>query len=216
MSKPKPDPKVVLRRGTDSSGRGIFATNYMWDWWQKQILADKRIKPFAHLVTITQGAWMKLAGGGAADSAGYHDGGGTFDLRVWNLTSAQVALLVKVLREKGAAAYLRNLQHGGFEDAHIHFVLGSDHGLSSGAKYQWAEYLAGRDGLSSGGKDYHPRPAPLVTKPPKLVPVLTSIQKGRRLVWEGIQQLRTADADRKVVRNQTKVIAQALKTMPKK
>lgn len=158
---------TVKRRGIDSSGRGIYATDYMWDWWENQILADRRIAPFAAKIVITQSAFMLMNGGGAKDSKGYHDGGGTFDLRVWNLSEAEVAVLVLVLREKAAAAYLRNLQHGGFSDPHIHFVLGSDFDLSSGAKQQWAAYLAARDGLSGNGPDYHPRPRPLAIKPPE-------------------------------------------------
>lgn len=151
---------TVLRRGTDSSGRGIFATDYMWDWWQA-VCAELGFSP-----VVTQGAWMAKNGGGAKDSAGYHDGGGTFDLRVWNLTDEQVAKTVRTLRRHGAAAWLRNQQHGGFEDPHIHFVLGSDSGLTPGARSQWSAYLNGRDGLASNGPDYHWRPEPLVLKPP--------------------------------------------------
>ncbi len=151
---------TVRRRGTDSSGRGIFATDYMWSWW-KRVCKDLGVTP-----VITQGAWMVKNGGGAKASAGYHDGGGTFDLRVWNLTDAQVAKVVRTCRRYGAAAWLRNLEHGGFTDPHIHFVLPTDTGLSPGARWQWSEYLAGRDGLASRGRDYHWRPDPLVAKPP--------------------------------------------------
>lgn len=152
---------TVRRRGTDSSGRGIYATDYMWSWW------GDVCKELGFTPVITQGAWMTKAGGGARDSAGYHDGGGTFDLRVWNLTDQQVAKTIRTLRRHGAAAWLRNAEHGGFTDPHIHFVLGSDFGLSSGARSQWASYVAGRDGLASNGADYHWRPTPLVLKPPR-------------------------------------------------
>lgn len=154
----------VARRGTDSSGRGIYASEFMWNWWQ-QVLADPLVSSFADHVVITQGAWMTLAGGGAGASAGYHDGGGCFDLRVWNLTDIEVRDTVAAIRRNGAAAWLRNVAHGGFTDPHIHLVLGTDHDLDDGAAYQWREYLIGRDGM--GGADYHPRPRPLVTKPPE-------------------------------------------------
>jgi hypothetical protein len=157
---------TVRRRGTDSSGRGIFASDYMWAVWLL-VLAHPLVKPFAHKITITQGAWMTLAGGGANDSAGYHDGGGCFDIRVWNLTDAEVRTLIRVLRMFGIAAWLRNLEHGGFKDAHIHIVLGTDHDLADGAAWQWSEYRAGRNGLASAGPDYHWRPTPLVTTPPE-------------------------------------------------
>lgn len=169
---------TVARRGTDSSGRGIFATDYMWAWWQL-VLAGL---PFGHLVVITQGAFMTLAGGGAAGSAGYHDEGGTFDLRVWNLSEDQVGQLVRSLRAMGAAAWLRNLEHGGFEDPHIHFVLGTDRPLSEGAAFQWSEYLAGRDGLAGRGADYHWRPDPLVTTPPKEEEIMATMEELEKLL----------------------------------
>ena len=160
------DLSIVRWRATDSSGRGIYASDYMWLWWTRCVLAHPDVKPFAHLVTITQGAWMTKAGGGAGASAGYHDQGGCFDLRVWNLTGTQQTTLIRVLRATGAAAWLRNLTYGGFSDPHIHLVLGSDYSLHYGAAWQWREYLAGRNGLASSGSDYHPRPNPLVLKPP--------------------------------------------------
>jgi hypothetical protein len=109
----------------------------------------------------------RVPGGGAEGSAGYHDKGGTFDLRTWNLTTAQVDLVIRFLRKHGCAAWRRNLQHGGFKDPHIHFVLGTDHDLSLGAASQWRAYLNGRDGLASDGKDYEWRPSPLVLEPPE-------------------------------------------------
>lgn len=151
---------TVTKRGQDSSGRDLYATAYMWVWW------DAICRELGFTPTITQGAFMGRSGGGAAASAGYHDGAGTFDLRVWNLTDAQVAKTIRVLRANGAAAWLRNVAHGGFTDPHIHFVLGSDRPLSSGANSQWLTYLDGGDGLSGGGRDYHPRPTPLALEPP--------------------------------------------------
>lgn len=156
---------TVARRGTDSSGRGIYATAYMWAVWLA-VLAHPDVHPFAHKVVITQGAFMRLAGGGATGSEGYHDGAGTFDLRVWNLTDAEISTLIRVLRLFGIAAWLRNVEHGGFTDPHIHLVLGTDHPLSAGAALQWLTYLDGGDGLAGGGPDYHPRPTPLVLEPP--------------------------------------------------
>lgn len=155
---------TVKRRGTDSSGRGIYATTYMWTVWLA-VLAHPDIRPFADKIVIVQGAFMGRAGGGAAASAGYHDGAGTFDLRVWNLADDEVRILIRVLRLFGIAAWLRNLRFGGFSDPHIHLVLGSDQPLSTGAAYQWRDYINGGDGM--GGTDYHPRPHPLVTTPPE-------------------------------------------------
>lgn len=131
----------------------------MRSWWRR-VETRLGFKP-----TIVQGAFMAQAGGGAAASAGYHDGGGCLDLRVWNLTSEQQARTVRVLRSMGAAAWLRDEAHGGMSP-HIHLVLGSDSDLAVGARRQWLDYLDGKDGLATGGPDYHWRPNPLVTLPP--------------------------------------------------
>jgi hypothetical protein len=152
---------TVRAHGTDSSGRTIWATDYMWAWWER-VCDDLGFRP-----TIVQGAFMVRNGGGASASAGYHDAGGCFDLRVWDLGASQVEDVIRTCRELGAAAWLRNTQHGGFTDPHVHFVLGADHDLDSGAAWQWRAYLAGRDGLASNGPDYHWRPTPLVTTPPE-------------------------------------------------
>lgn len=176
-------PSDVIRVSTDSSGRGIFMTVLMSQWW------DGVCEELGFVPVITQGAWMVRNGGGAAASAGYHDGGGCGDLRVWNLTDAQVVQVIRTLRRHGAAAWLRNVEHGGFTDPHIHFVLGSDYGLSAGAKAQWAAYVAGRDGLASNGRDYHWRPSPLVLKPPRKSTIKATMGK----LNEAIKQ---AKADR--------------------
>lgn len=152
----------VRQRGTDTSGRPIFASDFMWSWWL-DVCADLGFTP-----QIVQGAWMsKVEGGGADASAGYHDQGGCFDLRTWDRTQNEVAKTVRTLRAFGAGAWLRDQQHGGF-DPHIHFVLGADHPLAPGAASQWAAYLNGRDGLAGNGPDYHWRPDPLVTTPPEV------------------------------------------------
>lgn len=151
---------TVAQHGTDSSGRPIYATNYMWTWWAGVV---DRLK---FTPTIVQGAFMaRVEGGGADASAGYHDAAGCLDLRVWDLTDVQRARLVRELRRSGAAAWIRDATHGGM-DPHLHFVLGTDYPLADGAAWQWEQYLGGRDGLSSGGRDYHWRPDPLVTTPP--------------------------------------------------
>jgi hypothetical protein len=130
----------------------------MWRWWEA-VCRELGFTP-----TITQGAFMVRNGGGASASAGYHDAGGCFDLRVWDLTESQVDQTIRTLRRSGAAAWLRNPQHGGFSDPHIHLVLGTDAPLAQGASYQWLNYLGQGDGM--GGRDYHWRPSPLVDEPP--------------------------------------------------
>lgn len=180
----------VTRRGTDSSGRAIYASDDMWAWWGGVL---ERLD-FAASVVITQGSWMsKVPGGGAAGSAGWHDLGGAFDCRVWNLTDAQVARLVATVRAGGGAAWLRNVTHGGFTDPHVHLIYPRDSsGVSSGVRFQWAEYVAGRDGLSSRGPDYHPRPSPLVTTTPEDWTMPTAEQIAEA-VWK--RQIKTIPGD---------------------
>lgn len=167
---------AAVRRDTDSSGRGIFATDREWARWEAAVF-DMGFRP-----TITQGPWQRLNGGGAPDSAGYHDFGGTFDLRVWDRTAVEVARMIRVLRNNGCVAWLRNREHGGFSDPHIHFVMAGEPNLSSGAAWQVSEYRAGRDGLASRGSDYHPRPSPLVLAPTEemFMPTLNEI----RAAWQ--------------------------------
>lgn len=150
----------VVRVGTDSSGRPVLMSPAMRDWWAGVVEA------LGWEPTIVQGAYMSRAGGGADASAGYHDLGGCLDLRTWDLPGSRVRRLVAVLREHAAAAWVRDRTHGGF-DPHLHLVAGWDAPLSPGAAQQWRDYLAGLDGLASRGRDYHPRPDPLVIRPPE-------------------------------------------------
>ena len=148
----------VIRYGTDSSGRAVYMTRYMEAWWER-VVADLGFEP-----TIVQGAFMGRAGGGASASAGYHDGGGCLDLRTWDRTASEVEDVIRTLRRLGAAAWRRDSRHG--MDPHIHFVLGSDKPLNSGAAHQWRQYLVGQNGLANNGPDYEWRPSPLILTPP--------------------------------------------------
>lgn len=152
----------VHRYGTDSSGRAIYMTVYMHDWWENVV----RILGFRPV--IVQGAFMSRNGGGAKSSDGAHDQGGSIDVRTWNLSSAQVDKLVRVCRQRGAAAWHRDksVAHGGM-DPHCHITLGSDRPLSPMAQTLWNSYLGGGDGLVGSRPDYEWRPSPLVTTPPK-------------------------------------------------
>lgn len=153
---------TVHSYGTDTSGRTIYMTAFMHDWWEAVVTA------LGFRPTVVQGAFMTRNGGGAADSAGYHDQGGCMDVRTWDLTGSQVDALVRACRERGGAAWRRDKTpaHGGM-DPHCHITLGSDSPLSAGAAASWRSYLAGDDGLAGGRTDYEWRPSPLVTTPPE-------------------------------------------------
>ena len=152
---------TVHAYGTDTSGRTIYMTAFMHDWWES-VVAALGFRP-----TIVQGAFMTRNGGGAADSAGYHDQGGCMDVRTWDLTTSQVDALVWQARTHGAAAWRRDKAplHGGM-DPHCHITLGSDSPLSAGAAESWRSYLAGDNGLAGNAPDYEKRPNPLVLTPP--------------------------------------------------
>ena len=150
----------VRQHGIDSSGRAILATDYMWSWWE-DVVAELGWRP-----VIVQGSFMsRVPGGGATDSAGYHDLGGCFDLRTRDLTKTQIDHLVRTIRTRGAAAWRRDQRHG--MDPHLHFVLGTDRPLAVGAVAQWREYIIGGDGLKGSASDYEWRPTPLVLIPPE-------------------------------------------------
>lgn len=158
---------VVARRGTDTSGRGIYTSGWMWRCWQA-LLADPRLDPIRSRIIIVQGPWMKLNGGGAVDSAGYHDEGGCLDCRSREFSAAEIALFVLVASDYGFQFWRRDAAHGGM-DPHLHGVLGSDYDLSSGAREQVVELLATPrgDGLAgSYGRDYEHRVTPIRQYPP--------------------------------------------------
>lgn len=155
----------VVRIGTDSSGRPIFMSHRMWGAWLATM--DELGDDLANEIDITQGAFMKYAGGGATDSAGYHDLSSCIDTRVWDLTEAEQGRVIRNARAVGWAAWLRNIQHGGFSDPHTHWTLldempgvqgGGAEESAAGARSQWISYRADGDGLSSNGPDYHWRP----------------------------------------------------------
>lgn len=154
------NPNKIIKYGIDPDGRPIYMTRYMRAWW-KRVIKNCGFTP-----TIVQGAWMVMAGGGAVDSAGYHDGGGCLDIRTWDRTPAELDKMNRVIRSLGAGGWLRDERHG--MDPHYHLVLGSDYGLAAAAKAQWNQYLGGGNGLANRLKDYMWRPTPLVLKPPAL------------------------------------------------
>lgn len=137
---------------------GQTLTAYAW-WSLEAAYRRAGMDPDTYMVVV-QGSFK--AGHGASASGSTHDAGDTADLRTRNLPSSVRAnlceRLVVALREAGWCAWYRDQAHGGM-DPHVHAVYRwADPAPSSGARWQVGEYDAGRDGLSSGGRDYHPRP----------------------------------------------------------
>ncbi len=138
----------------DTSGRPVYLNRRMAAAWVTTV--DR----LGFTPTIVQGAYMTRAGGGASDSAGYHDAGGCIDTRTWDLTADQQQEVIRAGRTVGWAVWKRDAAHGGM-DEHMHWVLLDDEDAAGGAVSQMAAYRAGRDGLDSGGPDYHWRPDPI-------------------------------------------------------
>lgn len=133
-----------VRVGTDSSGRPIIFDERMA--YKVRLLQKK----FPKLVVI-QGSYSD-----ADASAGIHKGGGTVDLRTWNLTSTEVKRVVRYARATlGLVAWYRTKRQG--FDPHIHAVDAGNPTLAQGAKNQVASFRRGRNGLANNGPDDGPR-----------------------------------------------------------
>lgn len=146
---------TVVQRGTDSSGRPVYATEACWAVW------DACCDELGFVPTIVQGGHLR---DGADASAGTHLGD-AFDLRTWDRTATERAHMIRVFRAH-AFAYWERTAAQGF-DPHAHMVPGPWASPAPQALDQWNDYLLGLNGLANRGNDYHPTPNPLVTTPPE-------------------------------------------------
>lgn len=158
-----PDPYEILDLGIASNGKKLLMNARM------KAAFDTVSAELGFTPTIVQGAYMaQVPGGGADESAGYHDRGGCLDVRTWDLAptfGSSVDEVVRVARSVGWAAWLRNEQHGGFDEEHMHWVLLGDLDCGDDPKFQMRDYRAGGNGLSglTHAPDFHPRPDPIPT-----------------------------------------------------
>jgi hypothetical protein len=197
---------TVKRYGTDTSGRPIYMTVYMHNFWET-VVNEIGFRP-----TVVQGAFMsRVKGGGADASAGYHDQAGCFDVRTWDLSAAQLNELIRACRKHGGAAWRRDktTAHGGM-DPHCHITLGGDQPYSSGAAASWASYVRGDNGLANNAPDYEWRPDPLVKRFVKPAPALPEmIREAIRAAREAKQQ--TKRVNQPVRRKGIRAAIQALR-----
>ena len=106
-------------------------------------------------LVLTQGSYNT----GVKQSGGTHDGGGVFDIRARDLTTAEAERVVLNARQMGGAAWLRNPDQGDWP-WHIHCVLIGTTDLAPAARNQVTAYKAGYNGLGHlgrGGPDDGPR-----------------------------------------------------------
>lgn len=155
----------------------------------------------ARFLVVTQGSWSSGSLSGST-----HQGGGAADLRTWNLPSAAQANLcrdlVVAIRERGGlSTWFRGPDHGGFAP-HIHVIVRDEPALASGARWQVDEANAGRNGLSRGGPDYHPRPPwtpftwpPAPTTPARRHTVIVIRQGSRFRLIAGDRAVGVSEAD---------------------
>jgi hypothetical protein len=137
------------------------------DW----ALLDDAGKAAGVPIRVVQGSWS----GGVRASAGTHAGAGAFDLSVRGMTKAQQLNLVRELRERNVAAWLRSPEYGWNQpkNVHIHGIVKDTPGLSYGARRQVVNYNDGKNGLASKRKDPHARP----TQHKFLIPGMTSLPR---------------------------------------
>jgi hypothetical protein len=114
-------------------------------------------------VTLQVGQGGFKAGSGASASAGTHDRGDVFDIRINGMSRSKCLAVVNDFREWYGDAWLRSPEFGWPASAggsHIHVVMADSHyALSRGAQQQVTAYNNGRNGLASNARDPHPRPA---------------------------------------------------------
>lgn len=147
---------TIVTLGTDSSGRTI-RESATFAAVLEQVYAEIGFTP-----VITQGGHM---GDSAAEKSSTTHNGDAADFRIRNLAARQVEDLVRVLRAHAIEAWVRNEEHGGFDDPHVHAIPGAWAFPSPSALRQWHAGRDGRDGLASNGPDYHPYP--LANTPPE-------------------------------------------------
>lgn len=162
---------LITKKGPNGP---VVLAKRVWD-----MLADveKEVGLKAGTLQVSQGSYRPKT----PYSGTTHTGGGALDVRVHNLTDIQKAAVVFAFRRRNCAAWLRDRMHGGFAP-HIHVIVMDEPDLGKGAAWQVKEFRAGRDGLSKGGPDYHPRPTPRhwpwpVVKP-KLAPFPGNFSEG--------------------------------------
>lgn len=97
---------------------------------------------------IVQGSYTSAV----SASGGTHDRGGALDVHTRTLPRGTVDDMVKALRMAGFAAWSRGRGADNF-DPHIHAIAIGDRELSSAARNQVNEYLAGGDGLVGSAPD---------------------------------------------------------------
>jgi hypothetical protein len=113
------------------------------------------------LLEVVQGSYNP---GGVEASGTTHADGGTYDLRLRGISDDEAEALCVQLRRMGACAWPRIPRYGWLKGRHIHAVDRFEPDLSRSARWQVAEYDAGRNALSGDSSAPDPLPHPEQTK----------------------------------------------------
>ena len=113
------------------------------------------------LIEVVQGSYNP---GGVEASGSTHADGGTYDLRLKGISDAEAEKWCVALRKRGACAFPRIPKYGWGKGRHIHAVDRFEPDLSRAARWQVAEYDAGRNALSGDSSARDPLPHPTQTK----------------------------------------------------
>jgi hypothetical protein len=117
--------------GTDHT---IWMNRRMWAAWDVTI-ADLGFTP-----VIVQGAYMAAHGGGATDSAHYHDFGGCIDTSIIGFEEKTIREVIRVGRGVGWAVWHRIADLDNLSSDHMHWCLLDDDRAASGALDQMVQY----------------------------------------------------------------------------
>lgn len=106
---------------------------------------------------IAQGSYNT----GVSASAGTHDGGGTVDFSIRNMSEHRLETMLNALKDAGFAAWHRTIDQG-FDSPHVHAVAIGCKDLAPIAARQVTSFDANKDGLKSNKPDKTYRPDPKV------------------------------------------------------
>lgn len=106
-------------------------------------------------IELSQGSYNTSVGA----SGTTHAGGAACDVRVSHLSKKDRVKIVRAMKDAGFAVWYR-APVSGLWGQHIHGICLDDKTASRSAKWQMAEYLGGRNGLTNRGPDTTYRPEP--------------------------------------------------------
>ena len=132
-------------------------------WWRGHKF-DRKTKAALEWVEKQSGIEVQIAQGsynpgGVSASGSTHASGGAADVRCVHLGFRDKVRLLRWIKRSGFAAWRRRAVPGLWGE-HIHCIQIDNANASPSAKWQVAQYLARKNGLTNGGPDYSFRPKP--------------------------------------------------------